>query len=163
MTGKAAHDRHEDEATSQTFGERASAFASTVASRTGDAAGQVSQTAAAATEQLAARVADEARTAVEETAGNRQRRAEHYLHTVSGALRAGSAELDEGGLKGTAAYTRKAAGIVDNVAREVENTDISSATQKLEDHMRARPLVTFGAAALLGFAAYHLLKARDPS
>lgn len=163
MTGKAEQNLRDFEDTTQSLGARAAEIAKTVSSRAGDAAGQVSQTAAAASEQLAARVADEARAAVEETAGARQQRAEQYLHTVSGALRAGSAELEGGGLKGTAAYTRKAASIVDNVAREVHGADIASATQKLEDHMRARPLVTFGAAALLGFAAYHLLKARDPA
>ena len=147
---------HRDASKSVT--DRAAELAKTVSDKAGETAQQVSQAAATASEQVAAQVANEARTAVEEAAGSRKKRAEKFLHSISNAMQAGSNQLDEDGLETTAAYTRKAASMIDGIAGELDGTDISSAARKVEDYMRARPVASFGAAALLGFAAYQLLK-----
>jgi hypothetical protein len=141
--------------------ERASSAAEAVGERASKASHKVTGMANAASEELATQIASEASSMAEEAIGTRKRRAEHYIGAVGSAIEAGSQSLEKDGLHQTAEYAREAAKYVDGFASQVDRIDISSATGRVEEFMRTRPVVSFGAALLLGFTAYQLLKSRN--
>lgn len=136
-----------------------------IAGKAGDklkAAGEeVAETSRQAAEGVAAQIASETAEAVHDIADPRKKRAGEYLSSVGAAIDAGRDKLEEDGLHVTASVADTTSRHIHSLAEDVDDLDFGGATRKVEDFMRSRPLVSFGVAALLGFAAYQMLKSSD--
>lgn len=141
--------------------ERAEQIAGKAGEKIKAAGEEVAEKSRQAAEGVTAQIASETAEAVHDITDPRKKRAGEYLSSVGAAIDAGRDKLEEDGLHVTASVADTTSRQIHSLAEDVDDLDFGGATRKVEDFMRSRPLVSFGAAALLGFAAYQMLKSSD--
>jgi hypothetical protein len=142
------------EATSRTVGPVVDKASKQVAAGADAVAGVARQAA----RDISDTVAGELRETVEENVKTRKDKFEAFFDSLSAAVEAGTKRLDKDGFHLTASYAEAGARNLESFARRFGDADLNSATTRLEDYLRKRPLLTLGSAALLGFATYQILK-----
>jgi hypothetical protein len=117
--------------------------------------------AARAAESYTEQLGDDMREQAERLGRQQQDRIESYINALRAAIDAGSQYLEEDGYATSARFARMAADQIDGLNERVHESDIGHYIRSLEGIIRARPMITLGAAALLGFAAIQLFKGNE--
>lgn len=81
-----------------------------------------------------------------------------FCLTVVRALRRGGDELHEEGYATVAGLVEDVANRAEELTGDIDDLDMRSATERMEDFVRERPMVAYGALALAGFLAASTLQ-----
>lgn len=125
---------------------------------------QDQSTTASQAREAAEKLAEDTRTAAQdkarETAEDVRDNAAEEVDRTAHAAEAAAGEFDPSSLQAQA--ISKLADTLEDVAGQVRATDIDRLARSVSGFARENPAVFVGGAALLGFAATRLLKARPP-
>lgn len=90
---------------------------------------------------------------------NEQKNAfKQFCMTIVRALRRGSDELRDEGYNTVAGLVDDAANKAEDFTHDVDDFDVRSTTERVEDFVRERPMVAYGALAVAGFLVANTLQ-----
>ncbi|WP_099864845.1 hypothetical protein [Pararhizobium haloflavum] len=94
-----------------------------------------------------------------ETAVREQTNAfKQFCKTIVRALRTGGGELRQEGYATVAGFVDDVAAKADDMTDHIDDFDMRSTTERVEDFVRERPLVAYGALAIAGFLVANTLQ-----
>jgi transposase len=127
------------------------------------AAVNAKQTAIESAENIAEAAVEQTRNSAEQVAASGKNQTEDIIRSISRAIDAGRASLENDGMNKTASYARLAADGLGKAANEVDKIDTRNLASRAENIVRENPMLTFGALALAGVAVATALKNNSQS
>lgn len=109
------------------------------------------------------RLAADAKDAMRDIAAARKEAAADYMRAVCAAIDRGAEELEAKGRAGTASAMRQASSEIVDLARRVSDREPKELLGEVQGFARRHPAITFGLAALAGFAAMRFIKSSAES
>ncbi len=127
-----------------------------------DQTGEAVRDAASSALESAQDATDAAVSDVKSTATDAAERGKDWtretVRSIGRAIDAGSYSLEQDGMSGTAGYVRSAARGLMQAAEAVDEFNPSRLTDRAEQFVRERPMVSVAALALVGFAVASILR-----
>ncbi len=133
-----------------------------IAQQAGDTLRKVTAAARGRARHEGERLIEEARDEARGFAVERRDVAASYVTDIADALDTATQVLDERGRSRSAQYVRRAADELQQLSDRVNRQDVGRWLGEIEGFARAQPLLFFGGAFLLGYAAVRFLGGNDP-
>jgi ElaB/YqjD/DUF883 family membrane-anchored ribosome-binding protein len=124
-----------------------------------DVTNDVFETAEEKLGAFADRAYETGRQHAEEAVSEQKNAFKRFILTMVRAMRRGGEELREEGYATVAGVVDDVASKTEEMTDSIDDLDMRSATDRIEDFVRERPLVAYGALALAGFVVANTLQA----